>query len=98
MRGRSALLSSSAACSIKAQSIGASRGSAAGSTGTGTLFAQTPEQMRQATVLSLTERPGVAVVDLPDCAAFAYQQSCPLERFVEIARAAIDPGCVTIRP
>jgi 4-phytase/acid phosphatase len=61
-------------------------------------FAQTPEQMRQATVLSLAERPGVAVVDLPACAAFAYQQSCPLERFVEIARAAIDPGCVTIRP
>jgi 4-phytase/acid phosphatase len=61
-------------------------------------FAQTPEQMRQATVLNLAERPGVVVVDLPACAADAYEKSCPLERFLEIAKAAIDPACVTIKP
>ena len=61
-------------------------------------FAQTPQQMRQATVLNLAERPGVVVVDLPACAAYQHEQSCPLERFLEIAKAAIDPGCVTIRP
>jgi 4-phytase/acid phosphatase len=61
-------------------------------------FAQTPEQMRQATVLNLAERPGVVVVDLPACAADRHEQSCPLERFLEIAKAAIDPACVTIKP
>ena len=34
-------------------------------------FAQTPDQMRQATVLNLAERPGAMAVDLPACAAFA---------------------------
>jgi 4-phytase / acid phosphatase len=61
-------------------------------------FAQTPDQMRQATVLNLAERPGAVAVDLPACAAYAYEKSCPVERFVEIAKAAIDPGCVTIKP
>jgi 4-phytase/acid phosphatase len=61
-------------------------------------FAQTPEQMRQATVLNLVQRPGVMEVDLPACAAYAREKSCPIERFVEIAKAAIDPACVTIKP
>jgi len=37
-------------------------------------------------------------VDLPACAAWAHERSCPLANFVEIAKAAIEPGCVTIRP
>jgi hypothetical protein len=37
-------------------------------------------------------------VDLTACAAYARERSCPMERFVEIAKAAIDPACVTIRP
>ncbi len=61
-------------------------------------FAQTPEQMRQATVLNLAQRPGAVAVDLPACAAYARERSCPIERFVEIAKAALDPGCVTIKP
>ena len=61
-------------------------------------FAQTPEQMRQATVLNLAERPGAVAVDLAACAAYEHEKSCPVERFVEIARAAINPGCVTIKP
>ena len=61
-------------------------------------FAQTLPQMRQATTLSLAEPPGMQTVNLPACSSWAYQGSCPLARFVEIARAAIEPGCVTIKP
>jgi 4-phytase/acid phosphatase len=61
-------------------------------------FAQTPEQMRQATVLNLAQPPGAVAIDLPACAAYARERSCPMERFVEIANAAIDPACVTIKP
>lgn len=61
-------------------------------------FAQTPEQMRQATVLNLAQPPGAVAVDLPACAAYAREMSCPIERFVEIAKAALDPACVTIKP
>jgi 4-phytase/acid phosphatase len=61
-------------------------------------YAQTLEQMRQATVLNLAQPPGMMAVDLPACAAYAHERSCPLERFVEIAKAAIDPACVTIKP
>jgi len=61
-------------------------------------FAQTPEQMRQATVLNLAQPPGAVAVDLPACAAHAREKSCPIERFVEIAKAALDPACVTIKP
>ena len=61
-------------------------------------FAQTPEQMRQATILNLAQPPGGVAVDLTACAAYARERSCPMERFVEIAKAAIDPACVTIRP
>jgi len=61
-------------------------------------YAQTPAQMRQASVLSLAEPPGMTAVDLPACAAYARERACPLERFVEIAKAALDPACVTIKP
>jgi 4-phytase/acid phosphatase len=61
-------------------------------------FAQTPEQMSRATVLNLAQPPGAVAVDLPACAAYARARSCPIERFVEIAKAAIDPACVTIKP
>ena len=61
-------------------------------------FAQTPEQMSRATVLNLAQPPGAVAVDLPACAAYARERSCPIERFLEIAKAAIDPACVTIKP
>src|SRR5262245_2615196 len=61
-------------------------------------YAQTLQQMRQAATLSLNDPPGMQAVDLPGCAAWAYQRSCPLAKFVEIARAAIDPGCVSLKP
>lgn len=59
-------------------------------------YAQTPEQMRQATPLGLDRPPGMVAVDLPGCSAQALDGFCPLDRFVEIANAALDPGCVTI--
>lgn len=59
-------------------------------------YAQTPEQLRNNTPLTIDNPPGMVAVDLPACSAYARDKSCPLERFVEIANAAIDPGCVTI--
>ena len=58
----------------------------------------TLQQMRQATPLSFNEPPGLQAVDLPGCEAYVRDKACPLDRFVEIARAAIDPGCVSIKP
>jgi hypothetical protein len=40
----------------------------------------------------------MVAVDLPACSAYARNRACPLQRFVEIANAAIDPGCVSIKP
>lgn len=59
-------------------------------------YAQTPEQLRNNTLLTIDNPPGMVAVDLPACSAHARDKACPLERFVEIATAAIDPGCVTI--
>lgn len=61
-------------------------------------YAQTLEQMRKAIVLDFERPPGMVAVDLPACAADLVEKACPLERFVAIANAAIDPGCVTIKP
>ena len=59
-------------------------------------FAQTPEQMRQATRLDLNHLPDMVAVPLAACGGQETNNACPLQRFVEIAKAAIDPGCVTI--
>jgi 4-phytase/acid phosphatase len=40
----------------------------------------------------------MVAVDLPDCDPYLIEKACPLERFVEIANKAIEPGCVTIKP
>ena len=61
-------------------------------------FAQTPEQLRQEARLDLNTLPGMVAVPLPACSGQERERSCPLQRFVEIATAAIDPGCVTIKP
>ena len=63
-----------------------------------TFYSQTPEQMRDATPLNLDNPPSRVAVDLPACGADVRNHSCPLERFVEIANAAIDPACVSIKP
>lgn len=59
-------------------------------------YAQTPEQLRNATPLTIDNPPGMVAVELPACSAEARDKACPLERFVEIANAAIDPACVSI--
>jgi 4-phytase/acid phosphatase len=61
-------------------------------------YAQTPEQMRQSTVLEAVRPPGMVAVALPACEASLYEKSCPLERFVQIAKEATQPACVTIKP
>ncbi len=61
-------------------------------------YAQTIAQMRDTTRLDLARPPGMIAVDLPACDPYLSDKACPLERFVEIARQAIEPGCVTIKP
>lgn len=61
-------------------------------------YAQTPEQLRNMTPLTIDNPPGMVAVELPACSAYAHDKACPLERFVEIANAAIDPACVSIKP
>lgn len=61
-------------------------------------YAQTMEQMRSRTVLEATNPPGMVAVALLACAPYEREGSCPVERFVEIAKQAIDPSCVTVKP
>jgi 4-phytase/acid phosphatase len=61
-------------------------------------YAQTLDQMRSATPLSLRELPGMDAVEIPACAPYARDKACPLVRFLEIAKQEIEPACVTIRP
>ncbi len=61
-------------------------------------YAQTLQQMREKSELTFASPPGMQAVELPACDAYAREKSCPLERFVEIAKTAIEPGCVTIKP
>jgi 4-phytase / acid phosphatase len=61
-------------------------------------YAQTLDQMRSAQPLDARRHPGMVAVDLPGCESDLHLKSCPLERFVEIAGKALDPGCVTVRP
>jgi 4-phytase / acid phosphatase len=61
-------------------------------------YAQTLQQMRQGTALSFNDPLGLQAVELPGCEPYVRDKACPLDRFVEVARAAIDPGCVSIKP
>ena len=61
-------------------------------------YAQTLDQMRRSSVLDFEHPPGGAAVELAACQRHAVDKACPLERFAEIAREAIDNGCVTIKP
>jgi len=61
-------------------------------------YAQTLDQMRKSTVLDFAHPPGMVAVNLPACESDSHEKACPLERFVAIAKEAIDPGCVTIKP
>jgi 4-phytase/acid phosphatase len=58
-------------------------------------YAQTLDEMRNRKRLDYRDPPGMKTVELPACAAQAHLHACPLERFVEIAKAAVDSQCLT---
>lgn len=59
-----------------------------------TYYAQTLEQMHDVVRLDLDRPAGKSVVHLPACKAQANGPLCPLSRFLEIAKAVVDPACV----
>ena len=57
-------------------------------------YAQTLDQMRARTRLDFNHPAAKSEVELPGCTQFGPGGGCPLPRFLEIAKAAIDPECV----
>jgi hypothetical protein len=51
--------------------------------------------MRRRAPLNYRDPPGMVQVALPACSADQVNNACPLETFLKIAKAAVDPGCVT---
>ncbi len=58
-------------------------------------YAQTLDEMRRRAPLNYRDPPGMVQVALPACAADLVNDACPLEAFIKIVKAAVDPGCVT---
>lgn len=58
-------------------------------------YAQSIDDLRNATKLDYRDPPGMMSIDLPACRAQAHEKACPIARFAEIVNAAIDPKCVT---
>jgi 4-phytase/acid phosphatase len=58
-------------------------------------YAQTLDEMRRRAPLNYRDPPGMTRVTLPACSAEQVENACPLETFLKIVKAAIDPGCVT---
>lgn len=58
-------------------------------------YAQTLDEMRRRAPLSYRDPPGMKQVALPACAADLVNDACPLESFLKIVKAAVEPGCVT---
>jgi len=54
-------------------------------------IAQTMDQLRNQTALTLDAPPAIAPVFIPGCSVDNASFDCPLERFVEIAKHTIDP-------
>ena len=59
-------------------------------------LAQTFDQLRNVVQLDATTLPGMVEVAIPACSGDLTLNACPLEKFVAISRAAIDPACVTL--
>jgi 4-phytase/acid phosphatase len=59
-----------------------------------TYIAQTFDQLRNVVQLDARTPPAIVAVPLPACAADAVHGACPFERFVAVAREAIEPACV----
>jgi 4-phytase/acid phosphatase len=58
-------------------------------------YAQTLDEMRRRAPLTYRDPPGMVQVALPACSADLVNNACPLETFLKIVKAAVDPGCVT---
>lgn len=58
-------------------------------------YAQTLDEMRRRAPLNYRDPPGMVQVALPACSADLVNNACPLETFLKIVKAAVDPGCVT---
>ncbi len=58
-------------------------------------YAQTLDEMRRRAALSYRDPPGMTQVALPACAADQVNNACPLDSFLKIVRAAVEPGCVS---
>jgi 4-phytase/acid phosphatase len=58
-------------------------------------YAQTLDEMRRHAPLNYGDPPGMVQVALPACSADLVNNACPLETFLKIVKAAVDPGCVT---
>lgn len=61
-------------------------------------YAQTLDEMRRREPLNYRDPPGMVQVTLPACSGDLVNNACPLETFLKIAKAAVDPGCVTAMP
>ena len=59
-------------------------------------YAQTLDEMRRRAPLNYRDPPGMVQVALPACSADLVNNSCPLESFLKLVKAAVDPGCVTV--
>jgi 4-phytase/acid phosphatase len=59
-------------------------------------YAQTLDEMRGRAQLTYRDPPGMVQVALPACSANLVNNSCPLESFLGIVKAAIEPACVTV--
>lgn len=58
-------------------------------------YAQTLDELRNRTRLTYRDPAGMMQVALPACSGELVNNACPLETFLKIAKAAVDPGCVT---
>jgi len=54
-------------------------------------IAQTMDQLRNQTPLTLEAPPGIAPIFIPDCSSANATFDCPLAKFVRIAKQVIDP-------
>jgi 4-phytase / acid phosphatase len=60
-------------------------------------YAQTLDQLRQATRLDLAHPPGMVAVSLPGCSDPAQGGACTLQRFTALVSSKVEPGCVTVK-
>jgi len=58
-------------------------------------YAQTLDEMRSRASLTYRDPAGMVQVALPACSGELVNNACPLETFLRIVKAAVEPACVT---